>query len=185
MGIYLKTERLVLRRFSEDDFPDYCAYAMDPELCRMMGTYMLPDTDTAWESFSWLMTNEERFYALEYREEGRVIGHLIVNAPPDYVQNRPEVAGKKGWSLSFCLAPPYRRRGLMSEALRAVIDRLFGEEGADYVNCGSFPFNTASRRLQEKLGFTFLTSVVFEQYGEEVTGIAHILWRPEDGKVFL
>ena len=181
--MFLETERLILRQFNEEDFPDFCAYAMDPELCRMMGTYMLPDTDAAWESFSWLRTNEERFYALEYREEGRVIGHLIVTAPPDHVQNMPELAGKKGWALSFCLAPPYRRRGLMSEALRAVIGRLFGEEGPDYVNCGYFPFNTASGRLQEKLGFTFLTSAVFEQYGEEVTTIEHILWRPENGKV--
>lgn len=183
--MYLKTERLILRQFGEEDFPDFCAYAMDPERCRMMGTDLLPDPDAAWESFSWLRTYEERFYALEYREEGRVIGHLIVTSPPPHVQDMPELAGKTGWTLSFCLAPPYRRRGLMSEALRAVTGRLFGEEGADYVNCGCFSFNTASQRLQEKLGFAFLTSAVIERNGEEITAIDQILWRPEDGRSFL
>lgn len=36
--MFTETERLVLRKFHEGDFNDFCGYAMDDEMCRMMGS---------------------------------------------------------------------------------------------------------------------------------------------------
>lgn len=33
--MFLETERLILRRFKEKDFPDFCEYAIDDEMSRM------------------------------------------------------------------------------------------------------------------------------------------------------
>ena len=35
--MFLETERLILRKFREEDFDDFCDYAMDDEMSRMMG----------------------------------------------------------------------------------------------------------------------------------------------------
>ena len=65
----------------------------------------------------------------------------------------------------------------MSEALRAVIARLFDEEGMDYVQCGYFDFNTVSAALQEKLGFTHLITQEIDFKGERVVSVEQILWK--------
>lgn len=35
--MFLETERLILRKFREADFEDFCEFAMDEDMCRMMG----------------------------------------------------------------------------------------------------------------------------------------------------
>ncbi len=65
----------------------------------------------------------------------------------------------------------------MSEAVRAVIARLFEEEGMDYVQCGYFDFNTVSKAMQEKLGFTHLITMTIDFRGEMMTTVENILWK--------
>ena len=76
--MYLVTDRLKVRRMCDEDFPDFLSYGMEPERCRMMGTDLLPDEETAYRAFEWLLRHEKRFYALELRSTGHVIGHLTV-----------------------------------------------------------------------------------------------------------
>jgi len=174
--MFLQTDRLILRKFREEDFADYCAYAMDPEMCRMMGNDLLDNEKAARINFNWLKDREERGYVLVLKETGHVIGNLSVTATPDHLAKLPALAGKQGRSLSFCISRRYRRQGLMSEALRAVIGHLFDAEGMDYVQCGYFGFNTPSRALQEKLGFTHLTTLEANARGEHFAVEEQILW---------
>lgn len=67
----------------------------------------------------------------------------------------------------------------MTEALKAVIAHLFQAEKMDYVNCGYFSFNDASRLLQEKLGFTYLASNPYPGPEGDITAIDNILWRSQ------
>jgi len=45
--VFLETERLILRKFEEADFDDFCEYAMDDEMSRMMGRRLLQNIDDA------------------------------------------------------------------------------------------------------------------------------------------
>ena len=179
--MFLETERLILRKFREEDFADYYGYAADREMCRMMGNYDLTDREAAQSCFDWLKDKEERSYAIVRKEDGRVIGNLNVCAVPKELSGRPELAGRRGASLSFCLSRDYRRRGLMEEAVRAVIDELFRVEGMDYVQCGYFDFNLPSEKFQEKLGFKRLTTSVidFDWSEEEFHSVENVLWRTD------
>lgn len=176
---FLQTERLLLRRFREEDFAGFCAYAADAEMSRMMGREDLTDPAAARQNFDWLLHHEPRAYAILCKEDGTVIGNLNISAVPSFLAELEPLRGKKGCALAFCLSRHYRRRGLMLEAVRAVIGRLFEEEAVDYINCGYFSFNEPSRLLQEKLGFSYLASNSFECGGEKVTAIDNILWRPQ------
>ena len=174
--MFVETERLVIRKFREEDFSDFCEFTMDEELCRMMGRDLITDAESARPTFDWLMNKEERGYALVHKENNKVIGNLTVGEVPPHVKALPEVQGKKGCALSFSLSRKYQRRGLMSEAVSGVIGQLF-QEGMDYINCGYFDFNTASEKLQEKLGFAYLMKESFPCDGEMVTVVECILWK--------
>lgn len=176
--MFLETDRLILRKFREEDFADFCAYAMDAEMCRMMGNDLLDTEEAARVTFDWLKDKEERSYVLILKETGRVIGNLNITAVPKEVAALEPLAGKQGRSLSFCISRQYQRQGLMSEAVQGVIDCLLYEEGMDYVQCGHFDFNTVSAKFQEKLGFVHLTTMELDFKGEKVVSVENILWKP-------
>lgn len=175
--MFLETERLILRKFREEDFPDYCAYAMDEEMNRMMGNDLLDTEEAARACFNWLKDKEPRDYALVLKETDHVIGNLNIVPVPDHLLELPALAGKRGQSLSFCISRQYQRRGLMSEAVRAVTVHLFEEEGMDYVQCGYFDFNAVSGAFQEKLGFTHLVTMEIDFKGERVVTVENALWK--------
>lgn len=177
--MYLQTPRLILRKLRGGDFKDFCAYSMDDEMSRMMGRPLLRSEQDARSLFHWLLDKEERCYALIDRQTGQMIGNFTVCAVPKELVTLEPLRGKAGKSLSFCIARAYRRRGLMEEAAGAVIARLFEEERLDYLHCGCFAFNEASKRLQEKLGFQRLTSVRLSLPEGEVEAIENVLFSPK------
>lgn len=175
MEIFVETERLVLRKLCEEDFADFCAYAADEEMSRMMGRDVITDAPSARPTFDWLVHREARAYALVLKESGRVIGNLNVTQPTETVRERAGTE-KTGCALSFCIGRQHQRKGLMEEAVRTVIAALFAE-GMEYINCGNFAFNEASRALQKKLGFTPLLREEIEIDDERVTVEENILWK--------
>ena len=174
--MFLETERLILRRFREEDFDDFCDFAMDDEMSRMMGRDRIQTRADARLAFTWLKNREERGYALELKSTGRVIGNLTVSQVPRFDEAVRRLEGFEGRSLSFAISRHFRRQGLMEEAVRAAIAALYGE-GMDYIQCGCFDFNTASKALQEKLGFEYLATEKIDMGGKRYTAIQRIRWK--------
>jgi ribosomal-protein-alanine N-acetyltransferase len=56
-------------------------------------------------------------------------------------------------SVGYSLAEPHRGRGLMHEALRAVLDYAFGPMGLHRVTAAWMPSNRPSGRVLRRLGF--------------------------------
>ena len=174
--MFLETRRLILRRFREGDLEDFCSLVMDHERSRMMGCDRLSTREEAGIAFRRLKDCQLRGYALVLKETGRVVGNLTVTQVPRFRGVDHLLAGKQGRTLSFSIARPYRRQGLVEEAVRATIRALFAE-GMDFVQCGCLDFNTASAALQKKLGFEYLTTERMELDGENCTATERILWR--------
>lgn len=175
--MFIMTKRLVLRQLEDKDFQAYCQYAMNRNMCRMMGNDLMDTAEKARKTFDYLAHIAPRCYGIATRQEDRLIGNLNVGNPVPEVKNLPEMQGKRGCSLSFCIHPMYQRQGLMEEVLRAVLDVLF-REGYQYVNCGYFDFNQPSEALQRKLGFTPCAPFQVEMEGEIMMGTENILWNP-------
>lgn len=149
-----ETSRLILRLHTFEDFEDYYAYIMDRELQHMLGMEWVADRDCAIVAFQWLLDNVE-FLAVVDKTSGKVIGHICIHPPYKGIAEQAEYSGKKGGSLSFAVAKQEQRRGLMLEALQALMKKLFLEDGFDYLDCEYTSFNTASAALQKKLGFRY------------------------------
>ena len=165
----VETERLRLRLFREEDFPDFCAYILQKEQQRLAGN---PDIDTPAQAralFDRVLHpgHPPRTFAIVLKEEDRVVGNFSLGASP-YLEEEPRLQGKRGLSFSLVLNEDYRNRGLMTELLRAAMDWTFARTDLDYVNTGYFLFNTASRRVQEKAGLRLFGRSVFERDGERI-----------------
>ena len=175
---FVETPRLLLRKVIEEDFSYFRADLADKEMDRMMLRWPCETEEDIRLGFEWFLFKEERAYAIVLKETGETIGNLTVyNRVPECVANHDAVQGKSGKSLSFALLPAFRRNGFMYEAVSRVIDHLFREEKADYINCGHLSYNAPSKALQEKLGFTYLVTEQFQFDGQEMESIENILWR--------
>lgn len=142
-----ETPRLFLRRFRDSDLCDLHAYCSQNGVLEAAGwphSQSMEESDVLLRRF---MEQPERC-ALVLKETGRVIGHLSVS--DDFME---EYAGAK--ELAFVLNSEYHRRGLMSEAVSAVLTRLFSDGETSCVCACCFQDNEASRGLLQKCGFVF------------------------------
>jgi len=175
---FVETPRLLLRKVSEADFSYFRADLSDKEMDRMMLRWPCETEEEIRLGFEWFLYKEERAYAIVHKETGETIGNLTVyNHVPECVANHKAVQGKNGKALSFAILPAFQRKGYMYEAVSGVIDYLFWEEKADYINCGYLSYNAPSKALQEKLGFKYLLTEQFQFDGQEMESIENILWR--------
>ncbi len=182
---FIETPGLILRKVSERDFPYWQRNLADKEMDRMMLRDSCETEEEIRRGFEWFLYQEERAYVIVQKESGETIGNLTVyDRVPECVAHHEAVQGKIGKALSFAMLPPFRRKGYMFEAVSAVIDHLFGEENADYINCGYLTENAPSKALQEKLGFTYLLTERFRYDETEMESIENILrsgdWRTDE-----
>ena len=177
-NIFLETDRLILRRLEESDFPDYAAYAVDNEMSRMMGRPILKTEADIRTNFGWLKDKEPRCYGIVEKNGGHLIGNLSICAVPALLTRLEQLQGRQGRTLSYCICRTAQRRGYAAEAVRAVIAELFNTEQIDFVQCGCFAFNIPSQQLLSKLGFTELAHLHIPMPEGEVETIESILWNP-------
>lgn len=178
--IFVETNRLFLRKVEEGDWPYFRVHLTDREKDRMMLRSPCITEEDARLGFDWFLNKEERAYVIVLKETGDVTGNLTVyNNVPESVAAQKSVKGKCGKSLSFAMAEPWRRKGIMHEALNAVIEHLFNAENADYINSGCAAYNLPSMALHEKLGFLPILTERFSFNGQDVEVVETILWRTE------
>lgn len=160
-NVILKTERLILRPFCLDDLKDFNEYASVDGVGQMAG--WLPHKNLK-ESQDILNTfiDKKKTFAVEYN--GKVIGSLGIE---EYDEEKlPEYQEKMGREIGYVLSKDYWGRGLMPEAVKAVIKYLFESLNLDFIVCGHYTDNEQSRIVQEKCGFKHFKLVKSEtRYG--------------------
>lgn len=143
----LETNRLVLRKIRMHDSNDVFAWSSDERVSR----YVLWDAHrTVADSKNYIRYLRHLYrsglpssWALELKETGRVIGTIGLMWY-SAVNNSAEI----GYSLSA----EYWNRGLMTEAVQAVLDFCFDTLKLNRVEAQYDIRNTASGRVMEKCG---------------------------------
>ncbi|MGX8704361.1 MAG: GNAT family N-acetyltransferase [bacterium] len=147
-NVELRTERLLLRPWRQDDLEDFFAYASVDGVGQMAGWKPhenMEESQRILDSF----IEQKRTFALEY--QGKAIGSLGIER---YDEARfPEFADKKCREIGYVLSKDYWGQGFTPEAVREVIRYLFEDVRLDVIVCGHFLWNTQSQRVQEKCGF--------------------------------
>ena len=146
----LETSRLVLRKLELADVDDMYGYASDPEVTR----YVTWDAHISRENtLGYLKFLQQRYktdrclvWGVVLKENNKLIGTC------DYV--RIDNTSKCG-ILGYALAREYWNQGLMSEAVRAIIDFGFEVLDLNRIEAHCMVANLASERVMQKTGMTF------------------------------
>ena len=173
----LKTERLILRPWRQEDLDDFYEYAKVDGVGQMAG--WLPHeskekTQTILDSF----ISGKKTFALEL--DGKVIGSLGIELYKE--EEFPELDKLQGRSIGYVLSKDYWGQGLMPEAVQAVLKYLFEDVGFDFLVVSHYVWNGQSRRVIQKNGFRYLKTIQLNtRYGTTEDTLVYIL-KKEDWK---
>ena len=177
-GKIIETERLILRPFKDVDLDDFYAYASVEGVGEMAGWHYHESKEKS-ATILKKFIDEDKTFAICLKNSGRVVGSLGVEfyTAEDKLT---EFDGYKGREIGYVLAKDQWGRGLMPEAVQAVINYMFDEIDLDFLLCGYYYKNNQSKRVQEKCGFKPCRTLVFEtRMGTKEPGVLNLLINPK------
>jgi RimJ/RimL family protein N-acetyltransferase len=148
MDTVITTERLLLRRFVEDDLEAFFLLTSHPEVIRYAQAHPLPSRAAALEymhaaPFHDYAVHGYGRFACVWQESGEVIGFSGIKYVPEIGETE----------LGYRFLPEYWGRGLATEAGRASIDFARDHVGLRRLVAMVHPENHASARVVTRLGF--------------------------------
>lgn len=183
-GLEIETERLILRPFREEDLADLYEYASVEGVGEMAGWAHHKSIDESRKILEGFI-EEDKTFAIVHKDGGRVIGSLGVEKY-GLEDKLSEFDGYLGREIGYVLSKDYWGGGLMTEAVRAVINHLFFTLGYDFLLCGYFLENERSKRVQEKCGFVpYRRLAMNTQLGTTEAGVLNLLINPSKSIRFL
>jgi RimJ/RimL family protein N-acetyltransferase len=170
----LRTPRLLLREWRDDDLAPFVAMSADPE-----GMLYLPSLDQAaaeaWVGRMRRHWDEHGFgnFVVELPGEASFIGVVGLN----WV--RWQLAFTPAVEAAWRLMPAYWGKGYALEAARAAIDDGFGRLGLAEIVAYTVPPNRASWTVMERLGMTRDPAEDFDHPGQPESSPLrrHVLYR--------
>ena len=147
----IETSRLILRRaVREDAEPMFRNWASDPEVTKFL-TWPTHDSVTVSEMVigSWLQEYEKENdyqWMIVLKELDEPIGSISVVRKNDRVEEA---------EIGYCIGSQWWHRGIVPEALTAVIKYLFEEVGMNRVAARHDPNNLNSGRVMRKCGMKY------------------------------
>ncbi|MFC9292809.1 GNAT family N-acetyltransferase [Streptomyces sp. NPDC057011] len=159
----IRTPRLLLRRWTDDDLVPLSEINADPEVMRWIGDGSVLDLERTaedierWEE-EW---DEEGFglFAVELLGSGELIGAVGLSVP-EYL---PEVATDV--EISWRLGRQYWGQGYASEAAQATLEFALQDRGLDRVVAVNRAGNEASENVIRKLGMAPERDTTDPRYG--------------------
>ncbi len=155
-GVVLKTERLILRPWQQSDLEDFYEYASVDGVGQMAG-WLPHESKAVSQQILDMFIRHKKVFALEL--DGKVIGSLGIEQYNE--DHHPELAALTGREIGYVLSKNCWGRGLMAEAVQAVIEYAFDVLKLDFLTVGHFIWNNQSRRVIEKCGFQYMKNTDF------------------------
>ena len=175
----IETERLILRPWKWEDAEDMYAYASSPNVGPRAGWKPHESIEETRQIMKEMFVGADDVWALELKENHKVIGSLGLHETSrgGLVYDR---------EMGYVLSEEYWGRGLMPEAAARAVQFAFEELGVEILMVAHFDFNMRSRRVIEKLGFSWLTHLEksWRRYdgaelNDEVYGMTRAQYRKE------
>lgn len=144
----LETERLYLRKITEQDAPHLMEYLSDEEVMKHYGLEPFESVEDALGEIQWydsLLAEQSGIrWGISMKNDERIIGSVGFHR---YVPQHHRV------EIGFELSKAYWGKGIAGEALNAVLSYGFEHFPIQRIEALIEPENVASQRLVEKHGF--------------------------------
>ena len=175
--LIIETERLILRPFKQSDLYDFNEYASVSGVGEMAG-WKHHETIEKTQEILDMFIKEDKTFAIVFKKNNKVIGSLGVEKY-GLEDKLTEFNGYYGREIGYVLSKNYWGKGIMPEAVGAVIDHLFNDLNLDFLTCGYYDFNNQSKRVQEKCGFKPYRKLVMDtRLGTKEPGVLNLLINP-------
>lgn len=172
----IKTDRLLLRAWQETDLNDFFEYASVPGVGEMTGWQHHESIDDSKKVLQAFLERKNEL-AITYRESGKVIGSVGLHE--SWANGDSAYAHLKMKNIGYVLSKDYWGKGIMPEAVKAVISYCFAEWDLDALTCGHSSSNRQSKRVIEKCGFSYVKQNEYYDTQLQMTfnGLRYILFR--------
>ena len=170
MQVFLETERLLLRRFTESDVDNLYDLDGDPEVMRFLnGGKPRPRDVIRNRTLPRILRSYERFegfgvWAAIERSTGRFLGWFAFHPP--------ETGGPEEVELGYRLRRSAWYKGYATEGSRALIRKGFTELGVRRVVAETLAVHAASRRVMEKAGLVYVRTF-HQEWPDRIEGDEH------------
>jgi RimJ/RimL family protein N-acetyltransferase len=162
----LRTDRLLMRGFQDDDLDRWAAICADPEVTRWVGNSEGVSREDAWRLMAYFLGHWDLRgfgqWALVERATGELVGRAGMLQPEAW----------PGLEVGWLVDRAHWGRGLAPEAGAAAIEWGRTELGADHIISLIEDANHASARVAEKLGMSVegRTRIVNGRYEVRIFG---------------
>ena len=151
-SVEIETERLLLRPWRMSDLDDFFEYASVDGVGEMAGWVHHSSKDISKGVLDGFIGGRNVF-AVVFKENHKVIGSLGLHHSWTLRDPDDEYDGLRVKEVGYTLSKDYWGRGIMPEAVTALIDYCFSRKLVDALTCAHFTCNAQSKRVIEKCGF--------------------------------
>lgn len=172
----IETDRLLLRAWQEADVNDFYEYACDAGVGEMAGWKPHESIEDSKKVLQFFIAGRNEF-AVTDKENGKVIGSVGLHE--SWANGDSEFSNLKMKNVGYVLSKDYWGKGIMPEAVAAVIKFCFNEYDLDAVTSGHSPTNGQSKRVIEKCGFSYVKQSAYYDRQLQMTfsGMRYILFK--------
>ena len=124
----LETERLILRPWTLEDLDDFYEYAKNPDVGPKAGWYPHKNKEESLEILNRFIDNKKTF-CIVYKENNKAIGSIGIEKYGSE-DKLTEFSHYYGREIGYAMSKDYWGKGIMPEAVKAVIDYLFNKSCA-------------------------------------------------------
>ena len=160
----VETERLVGERLREEHLPYLRAMDADPDVMATLGG-MRSENETR-EGLRAGLEHWERNgfgpWVFHARDTGEAVGNAMLR--------RVEIEGRPEVEVGYRVAASWWGRGIATEMASALVAVARDRLGLADIVAFTLPYNLASRRVMEKVGFTYERDI-------EWVALPHVLYR--------
>ncbi len=151
--MYFETERLILRRWEEEDAEALFAYASDAHVGPWAGWLPHPDAEYSRNILHAVLMDEDTC-AVVPKSVGHAVGSIsLMRGENGFLPLADDEA-----ELGFWVGVPYWGCGYIPEAVNCLLSYCFRTLGLARAVCYYYDGNARSRRVQEKCGFVYHAS---------------------------
>jgi len=151
VAVALRTARLLLRQWSDEDVAAFAAMSADPTVTQ----YLLPLSERGLSAETWVAGKRAHWvehgfgqWVVELPGATSFLGVVGLETVSYQAHFTPAV------EVAWRLARPFWDRGYATESARAAVDYGFDELGLREIVALTVPANQRSRRVMERLGMT-------------------------------
>lgn len=156
----LETERLLLRKFKDEDLDDLFEYAKLETVGPNAGWTPHPNKEHTQKILNNFVSGDD-VWAMVIKVENKVIGSIGLHHST--LNNYGLV-----YELGYVMSTPYEGFGYMTEGVEAIIDHAFNNLKLDKIYVGHFLENKRSEKVISKFNFKYLSE---EEYASRDYGL--------------